>query len=135
MRFTFIIIIILFASCNKPECKNNNPTFDKYVPEAPEYKTELVKQIDNIGKDNIKYWIIGYSEKEGKEFMTIWMQNGSLCAKATLDITGNETDLSQYRKVKGASYSGAELSGLHYTIKKDSTGYNFVFDAVDNIID
>lgn len=134
MRFIYFIIAISLVGCDRAECTNTNPIFDKYTPESSEYREELVKQVERHGKDNIDYWIDGYVAAGNKEYMRVYMQNDKLCAKALLEITGNE-NLENFRRVKGVSYNGAGLKGLHYQIEKDSNGYYFLFQDVDWIAD
>jgi hypothetical protein len=134
MRFIYFIIAISLLGCDRDKCTNTNPVFDKYPLESSEYREELVKQVETYGKDKIDYWIDGYVTAEDKEYMRVYMQNDKLCAKALLEITGNK-NLENYRRVKGVSYNGAGLKGLHYQIGKDSTGYHFLFQDVDWIAD
>lgn len=104
------------------------------MPEDKEYKAELVRLIDSIGKGGIDYWIRDYRKDGGREYLYVDLLAPGICAIAILDITGNP-DLLNLRRVKGKSYSGAGLSGLDYTIVPNDSSYNFVFKNVDYIID
>ena len=132
------ILFSVFYSCDRPEYVCRNPVFNEFPPEAREYKAELVKQLQINGAGNISYWAGKYMGKEGKAYMTVCMQGGGLCDKGILDIsdtTGGGIKLKSYRRVKGRGYSGAGLSGLKYRIDSTNGSYNFVFEAVDGIID
>ena len=135
MRYILTIIAVcLLAACDKPQCTNTNPVMSRYNPEDKEYKTELVRLIDSIGKHNIDYWIHHYQAAGGREYMYVDLLAPGICAIAVMDITGNH-DLLNFRRVQGKSYSGAGLSGLDYTIEPSDSSYNFVFKNVDYIID
>ena len=128
-----LLLVLLISTCNKPSCKNSNPVFENYAPGTKAYNNELATQLRDADT-KAKFWIEGYETNQGKEYMTVEVQAQGMCAKMCLDITGN-TRLEQFRKVKGMSYSGAELSGLYYHIVQNDSSYSFVFDDVDWIVD
>ncbi|MBS1773727.1 MAG: hypothetical protein JST82_12785 [Bacteroidetes bacterium] len=115
-------------------CHNTNPIFDKYPIDSKEYTDELVTQISKSSLSTFEYCIEDYEAKNGKEYMLVRIQNDSVCAKMYLDVT-NSNRMENFRKLKGKSYSGAELRGLTFQIQKDSSGHHFIFDDVKRIID
>ena len=129
-----ISILCLLASCNMPECANKNMVFDKYPPEAREYKAELIKQIQAADKSDLRFWINKYLKTDSTEYMLVDIQATNLCAKGIFDISSAKS-LEQYKSVGGVSYSGAELSGLKYRIDSTNGTYHFIFDDVARIID
>ena len=68
------------------------------------------------------------------EYMGIFIQGSGLCATTNLDIT-KAMGLDDYKRVKGMSYNGGELSGLTFKIDTSTGNYNFVFENVVRIID
>ena len=107
------VLTLFFANCDMPDCKNTNPIFDQHAVDSKEYKAELVQQLHKIPAEKLFYWIDKYIEKDGKTFMSIFIQGPGLCAKGILDIT-NDSSLEYYKKQKGGGYTGAQLLGLQY---------------------
>jgi len=136
MKSLFIALSLTFliTSCDRPECKSNDPVFDKYTPETKEYKVELIRHLNAAGYSNVNYWIDKYIAVDGVEYMSVFIQGRGLCAKAILNIS-NGTGLEQYKKVKGGGYSGAGLRRLRYRIDSADGNYNFIFEQVDGIVD
>jgi hypothetical protein len=136
MKHLLLIVLaaLLVTSCDRPKCSNTNPVFDKYAPETNEYKAELIKELKKASAKKISYWIDKYSVKDSIEYMSVDIQDGTLCAKAIFNIT-NALSLEQYKKVKGLSYRGAGLAGFKYHIDSANGNYNFIFDDVAWIVD
>jgi hypothetical protein len=132
--FAFLGLIIFIFSCDKPDCKNNNPIFDKYTPNKEEYKAELVKQLSIIDKTKLRYWFSEYVESNGKEYLYFQIQGDNLCAKIVLKVE-QWNKLEQLRQKKGVSYRGAEFINLQFDIKQDSINTEFIFRDFDEIID
>jgi hypothetical protein len=132
--FTLIASVLSLQSCDMPECKNTNPVFEQYAVDSREYKAELVKQLHATPQDKLEYWVDQYIEKNGKPYMSVFIQAPGLCAKGILDIT-NDKDLGNFKSVKGGGYRGAELKGLKYHIDSSADNYEFVYESVEAIID
>lgn len=109
------LLICLLASCGRPECRNENPVFERYGPKSDEYKSELIKQIQSGTHGTIRYWADDYTEINKKPFMKVDVQGDGLCAVTYIDIK-NPNKLQHYKNVKGISYHGAEIIGLQYAI-------------------
>ncbi len=120
-------------SCDMPECSNTNSVFNKFSPDAREYRDELGKQIRNIGVRNLSYWHDQYLEKNGAEYIVVHIQGKDLCAKGEIQVN-DWTKLSGIRN-EPSGYRGAELVGLDFEIDSDSTGTVFRFEDIDKIID
>lgn len=140
MTRTFLLSLLLittFTACDRPECKNNNPVFDKYTPEQREYKAELIKQLKATKSNTLRFWIDQYIAREGRTFMSVYVQGDGLCAKGILDITDVPTGnrLQYYKQVGGGGYSGAELDGLKFRIDSSNGDYQFIYENVKRIID
>ena len=129
-----LALIALQTSCDRPECKTTDPAFINFTPDSKEYKAELIRELDAVGYSNVGYWVDNYSVKEGVEYMTVYIQGRSVCAKGILNITKG-TGLEHYKEVKGKGYSGAKLRGLRYTVDSANGNYNFIFEQVDGIVD
>ena len=134
MKLIYLLPLTLLIACDKPDCTNKNPVFDKNAPGSMTYDTELVKQMTEQAAADQHFWIEGYKEKDGKEYMQVELQAKDMCAHFEMDITGNG-DLEQFRKVKGMSYSGAGLAGLKLKIANNDTSYSFFFERVQTIVD
>ncbi|MDB5230180.1 MAG: hypothetical protein JWN76_985 [Chitinophagaceae bacterium] len=127
------IVYIAFSSCNRSECRNTNLIFDKFSPDTKEYKTELAKQIQNVGAENLSYWHDKYLKKDGAEYIVIYIQGQGLCAKGEIQVT----DWSKIIGMRGESsgYRGAKLEGLNFKIIQDSRGTNFLYKDIDRVVD
>ena len=129
-----LLTILFLISCNKPECNNNNPIFDKYEIETFEYQTELIKKLQKYNSEDLKYWFDSYSNKNGKEYIIVEVQGEGLCAKIQLLIT-NTNKLENLIRNKGVSYEGAELRGLTYGILEKDSSIEIVYSDLVRIID
>lgn len=132
---SFIIssITILLISCDRPQCKNTNPIFDKFTPDTKEYKDELVKQLNLIGAKNLTYWVADYDFD--KNYLLVNIQGNGLCAKGSV-LVKDWTKISRIQKKGfGPNRIGAELTGFEMDIIQDSTSTTFVFKNYDSLID
>jgi hypothetical protein len=127
-------LIVVFISCDRPECKNTNPLFDNYSPDSREYKTELVKQLKNIDKLKLSYWFKEYVESNGQELLFFNIQGDGLCAVIVLNVE-QWSKLEELRQKKGVSFRGAEFKNLKFDIQQESSNVNFIFRDFDRIID
>ncbi|MCP3928685.1 MAG: hypothetical protein GY705_06245 [Bacteroidetes bacterium] len=138
MRLLIFILTsaVLFQiySCDRPECQNTNPVFENYKLESLEYKTELIKQIEKIGKENLSYWLDHYMEKNEQEYIVVNIQNGPLCAKGVFLIK-NWNKIEGIKKSKGVGYRGAELKGFSFDIERESDKIELVYRDLERIID
>lgn len=130
----FMSIVIFFAACDKPQCTNHNPVFDKYKPADKEYRDELARLVESADEDSVLFWINHYDSADGHEYMYADVIGRDLCAIALFDITGNE-EFENYRRVKGVSYSGAGLLAPRYRIQHTGSGAQLILDSVGMILD
>ncbi len=129
-----VMVMLITSACDRRPCKNTNPVFDRYSPSDNEYKTELVKQMQITGAHKLEYWFDNYLEKNGREYMLVYIQGNGLCAKG--EVLMNEWHkLEGIRKTRGKGYRGAKLKGLELDIRKDSTTIELVYKNVAGIID
>lgn len=131
--FYFSLMLLIISSCNRPECNNQRETFN-ISPYNEAYKTELARLIDSAGKDAYRYWIAGYTTKNGSEYLEANIQNDNVCAIMVLDVTDN-SQLQQFRNVQGKGYAGASLVGLDYIITRRKGEVSFVLNNVGRIVD
>ncbi len=136
IKSTLILSTLLFllASCDRPNCKNTNSVFDSNDIEANLYKQELVKQIDKVGKEKLTYWLSNYTKKNGKEFITVDIQGGDLCAKGLIQVN-DWKNIEEIKRTKGVSYNGAQLKGLTFDIIANGESINFIYKNVESIVD
>jgi hypothetical protein len=124
----YFSLLFLFIACkHATTCTNTNPVFDEYDPSDKEYKTELIKQIQQRNPANVHYYVDKYIEQGRKPFMTINIEAEGLCARSILDLK-NPNKLKEYKNVKGLTYSGAEIQGLKYQIDSTKGNFNFIFE-------
>ncbi|WP_157716104.1 hypothetical protein [Roseivirga echinicomitans] len=128
------IVLILFASCDRPGCENTNSIFDLNGLETTVYKQELVKEMDRAGRENLTYWLSDYTEQNGQEFITVNIQGDGLCAKGLLQVN-DWTNIEGIKKTKGVSYIGAELKGLTFDIITTGESIDFIYKNIESIVD
>ena len=131
--FTFLAVFIFTSSCDRPECKNTNITFNKFSPDTEAYKIELARQMQSIGTENLSFWFDRYLIKGDKEFIVINIQGSELCAIGEIQVNDWGKISGMRRQISG--YRGAELKGLKLETTKDLTGTNFIYKDIDRIID
>jgi hypothetical protein len=132
MKLIYLLPLALLLACDKSDCANKNPVFDKNAPGTVAYNNELVKQLKE--KDDVTFYHAGYEAYGNREFMKVNIQGTDLCATALLDITQNE-DMDQYRKVKGQSYAHSRIFGLKYNIVQNDSSYSFTFVDMTWLVD
>lgn len=132
-RITVLTLLIIFISCDRPNCKNTNPVFDKFVPESNEYKQELSKQIGVIGFENLDYWFDRYLKINSKEYIEVYVQNDSICAKAIVEVR-DWSKIEGLRK-ENNGYSGVKLKGLRMRIEHVGNEVDFIYEGIDKIED
>ena len=130
--FSLLFLCIIFISC-RHECNNKNLVFENYAPESTEYKTEVVKQINLIGADNLSYYYDSYTKKAKQEYIAVNIEGDSICAKGILLVKDWSKLGDLRREISG--YEGVELKGLRLNLEKDSISSNLIFKDLDNIID
>jgi len=109
-----------------------NPVFEQFPSRSKEYKSELAKQIKNIGLSNLQYWYETAYERDGKYYAIIYIQGSGLCAEGELFIP-DRNKFTAFRPMSG--YRGAELKGVVIKTEQDSAGIDLVLISVDRIID
>lgn len=128
-----LILLIICTACNRPNCKNTNPVFEKFSPESYEYKHELSNQIGIIGFENLNYWFDRYLKIKDKEYIEVYIQNDSVCAKAIVEVK-NWSKITGLRKEKNG-YKGAKLIGLRMRIEHVGNKVDFIYEDVEKIED
>ena len=132
---TIFGFLILTVSCEQPKCKNTNLIFDKYSPYTKQYKDELVKQLINIDKSKLTYWMDEYQEIDNSQNICANIQGDGLCAKIVLVVRGSDKGIQGILNAKGKGYRGAELKDLKVDIKQDNLSTEFVFKEISRVID
>ena len=129
-----VLLLICLISCDRPECKNENPIFEANEPNSKEYKDELVNQLNRIDKSKLTYWLQKYDEQNGKETLYFNIQGDGLCAILHLTIK-NWNKLEDVRERKGVGRRGAEFTNLKFQINQDSLSTDFIYVTYDRLID
>lgn len=131
----YITIFIITLACDRPQCTNSNPVFEDNPVTSKIYKDELLKMIVAESESNFTYWLKGYEERDGKTYLQFNVQGGKLCAVADVLVKEWDENTAGIARTKGMSYSGAEIKGLKFTVKKDSAHTELVYQSLDAIID
>lgn len=137
MRFfsaCVIVLLCVLASCDRSECTNTNPVFDKYPSGAPQYNAELVRALAVADSTHLTWWIDRYMCINNRHYMEAYVQGGGLCAKMILEIGGVKR-LDNFITIGGESYSGAEMTGMHYRVDTTGGKVSFVMTGLEHIID
>ena len=129
-----VLLLICLISCDRPECKNENPIFEANEPNSKIYKDELVNQLNRIDKSKLTYWLQKYDEQNGNETLYFNIQGDGLCAILHLTIN-NWNKLEHIREKKGVGRRGAEFINLKFQINQDSLSTDFVYMTYDRLID
>jgi hypothetical protein len=128
-------LLVLTASCDRPACKNTNSIFDKFSPYQKEYKNELVKQLANVDKSKLSYWIDMYQRTNDTQTILINIQGGGLCAKMPLVVKDSDNGIEGLLENNGIGYRGAEFEDLRFEIRQDSMSTEFIFKEIGRIVD
>ena len=129
-----LISLICLISCDRPECKNENPIFETNEPDSKKYKDELANQLERVDQSELTYWLQKYDDLNGKETLYFNIQGDGLCAILHLTIN-NWNKLENIRERKGVGRRGAEFTNLKFQIKQDSFSTDFVYITYDRLID
>ena len=140
LKYGIVCLMVLSAvsliSCDRPECTNKNPVFDRFAPSTAEYKRELSKEMKKIGQENLSYWFDRYEKTDTGEYIFVHAQGKELCAMAHIRIDASDDKLAGLRRKEGLGYSGAELSGLRIHLAEKNLGeVTFVYGGLNRIID
>lgn len=130
----FMSLIFTLISCDRSDCSNQNPIFDQYGMNDEEYQTELVRQIEIVGQNNLNYWLDSYVKENNEEFLIVNVQHDSFCAKGKV-LVNDWKKLEGIKRTKGESYEGAELKGLAFAIEREADKTTLVYTDLNRIID
>jgi hypothetical protein len=142
MKLTFskiiftVSLLFLFCSCDRTSCKTDNPIFLNNEVLSETYQKEVVKQIEKIGQDNLRFWLADYIEKDNRHYLVFYVQNNSLCAEAVMHIDHNNKRFSEIVNTKGKGRFNAEFRDVSFDVSKDDeddfllhyTGYESIID-------
>lgn len=69
--FIFLNFLCAFYSCDTADCINDNSIFEQYSIESVEYQKELVRQLQASNPNDLKFWLEGYVETGGKNYLRL----------------------------------------------------------------
>lgn len=125
------MFITLAISCDRPNCKTDNIIFKDFNPEDIEYKNELLKQIENSNKDEIRFWL----KKIDQNNIEFYIQDdNNLCACLSGKIK-EKSKLSKIVEDGGKGYIGSEFIGLGYHTIKEENDLIFIIENYSLISD
>lgn len=136
-KTVLFLVISLFTttfSCNRPNCKNENPIFANYTPDSKEYKSELIKQIKSADLTKCTFWFKEYVKTGHEELLYFDILGENLCAVLVLKVD-DWSKLEELRAKQGVTFRGAEFKNLTFEIQEDSSNVKFVYRNFDEIID
>jgi hypothetical protein len=128
-----LTITIFFISCTRPDCKNENPIFNKYPAQSKEYINELTKLLKNDAT-NISFNFDHYEKQQEKEYIFVNISGKKFCAKGKILVT-DWKKIKDIQRTRGMGYSGAELVGFKADYLQDSASTVLVYKNVDHISD
>ena len=131
---SFLFIVILFQSCDRPDCTNTNPIFDNYTPESEIYKYELNRVLQEVDRSQLTYWLKDYKEFQKTEYLYFYIQGDDLCAVIPLQML-HWNKLEELKPKKGSGRFNAEFVNLKFDVVTDSTSTEFIYSSYDWIID
>jgi hypothetical protein len=133
--FIFLNFFWIFYSCDNTDCVNDNPIFEQYSIESIEYQKELVRQLQESNPDDLKFWLEGYTETGGKNYLRLKIHGRTICAVG-LFLADGTYRVDQVLKNKGVGYSGARLLGVEYSFMPSNESEKaLVLKNVRDIID
>ena len=133
--FIFLNFLCVFYSCDNADCINDNPIFEQYSIESIEYQKELVRQLQASNPDDLKFWLEGYAETGGKNYLRLKIHGRTICAVG-LFLADGAHGVDQVLKNKGVGYSGAKLLGVEYSFMPSTeSDKELVLKNVRDIID
>jgi hypothetical protein len=127
-----LLPLLMSASCDRPECRNDNPVFDQNLPGSTEYNRELVKQMQLTDAKDIRYWYDSSSVRNGNEYMVIHVQGKNLCAVAEVLVENKEM---RNGLTNDAGYRGAALKEVLIAPREDSGKEVLVLKGIGRIVD
>jgi hypothetical protein len=135
-RLATTVALLSLVACDRPECVNQNPVFDRFSPSTAEYKSELARKIQEVGQDDLRYWFDRYEKSDTGEYIFVHAQGEGLCAVAHIRVDEWDEKMAGLRKTSGRGYSGAGLIGLRLRIEETSSGAaSFEYAGLDRISD
>lgn len=134
--FVLVLLNFIILSCDRPACSTDNEIFLKNEVTSKIYQNEVAKHIENIGLENLRFWLADYFEGDAKHYFVFYIQNEDLCAKAVVRVNADNTNFSEVLKTKGKGRFNAEFRGLKLDPVKNEFGdTEFVYVSHERIID
>lgn len=130
----FFLALVIF-SCERPKCINHNPVFESHPVESREYQAELINQLQSSDPQGLTFWLEGFEEKAGKNYLRVQIQGGSLCAIGIFRAD-EATGIASLIEKKGMGYLGAKLKGFEYMLgPADGADQELILKNVQTIVD
>jgi hypothetical protein len=135
LKGLWVIPVIAFLSCNRPQCYNSNQVFEKLSPETFAYKDALAEKLKQADASKLRYWLSGFHDDPTAPYLIVHVQGDSLCASMSVFIKESRKGIEDLLATKGTGYHGAELEGLKFEVIEDSIGVQFVFREIKRVLD
>ena len=115
---TLLLVIIGFTlySCDRSRCETNNEILLNHDVLSKTYQTEVAKQIEKIGIENLRFWLADYLEKDTTTYLLFYTQGTDLCAQILIQIDKTNPNLSGLVKTKGKGRFNAEFIDLKFDV-------------------
>lgn len=136
MKFMWLSILMLavLVSCDKPNCTSNNPIFNNYPPENQIYKNELLRSINNVDKNELRFWFKEIKNLKDRKELLFFVQNENICAIMSMEFQQIKK-LENLIQKNGKSFHGAEFTNLKFEAIQENNNIKFVLIDFDEIID
>lgn len=126
--------LFMAVSCNE-SVANQNPVFEKSLPDSKTYQEELVKLLKNADASKLAYYFNEYKEKDGKEYLDVTIKSPDFEAHTLMLVKEWDKTMEVIKEFKGKGYGGSEMVNLKYEIVRDSAKTEFVYVSADELID
>mgnify|MGYP001218298753 CR=1 FL=1 len=134
--FLSALLLLSLYSCDRSSCETDNLVFLNNDIRSEVYQKEVVHQIELIGKENLRFWLADYLEKDNKHYLVFYTQGDGLCAQTVMHIDRDDDAFSEIVKTKGKGRFNAEFRGVSFDVSQDEedsflvhyTGYEYIID-------
>ncbi len=136
MKFMWlsILLCLFIASCDRPDCTNNNPIFRNYPPENQIYKNELSRSISRTDKNELRFWFKEIKQLKDRKELQFNIQNENICAVISMEFP-QIYKLKNLIEKNGKSFHGAEFKNLKFKTIQENDFIRFMLIDFDYIID
>ncbi len=134
-NFTLISVLIttlLFASCDKPRCENQNSIYTNNTINSKIYNDELTRELSS--EEDITYWLKEVVRENDKDYLQVYIYNENICTTGQF-LVKDWSSIEGIHQTKGVGYRNAQLQGFAYSISYTKTETVLNFERLTAVID